>query len=151
MQMAVIEYSRSILGLADANSTEMNDKTAHPVVNLMEEQKTITDKGGTMRLGAWKCDLKHDSLAYKIYGKETISERHRHRYEYNSNYVAQLQNAGLIASGVNPDTGLVEIIEIEDHPFFIGVQYHPEYKSTVANPHPIFVNFVAAAVQAKKK
>ena len=150
MQMAIIEYTRNILGYADANSTEMNEHTAHPVVNLMEEQKTITDKGGTMRLGAWKCDLKSDSLAFKIYGKETISERHRHRYEYNSNYVAQLQNAGLIASGVNPDTGLVEIIEIKDHPFFIGVQYHPEYKSTVANPHPIFVNFVAAAVQAKK-
>ena len=151
MQMAIIEYSRNILGFSDANSTEMNDNTAHPVVNLMEEQKTVTDKGGTMRLGAWKCDIKKDSLAYKIYSKETISERHRHRYEYNSNYVAQLQNAGLIASGVNPDTGLVEIIEIENHPFFIGVQYHPEYKSTVANPHPIFVNFVAAAVQAKKK
>jgi CTP synthase len=151
MQMAVIEYARNIAGLADANSTEMNDKTAHPVVNLMEEQKNITDKGGTMRLGAWKCDVKKDSLAYKIYEKETISERHRHRYEYNSNYVAQLQNAGLIASGVNPDTGLVEIVELENHPFFIGVQYHPEYKSTVANPHPIFVNFVAAAVQAKKK
>ena len=150
MQMAIIEYSRNILGYADANSTEMNEHTAHPVVNLMEEQKTITDKGGTMRLGAWKCDIKKDSLAYKIYGKETISERHRHRYEYNSKYVAQLENAGLIASGVNPDTGLVEIIEIEDHPFFIGVQYHPEYKSTVANPHPIFVNFVAAAVQSKK-
>ena len=150
MQMAIIEYTRNILGYADANSTEMNEHTAHPVVNLMEEQKTITDKGGTMRLGAWKCDLKSDSLAFKIYGKETISERHRHRYEYNSNYVAQLENAGLIASGVNPDTGLVEIIEIKDHPFFIGVQYHPEYKSTVANPHPIFVNFVAAAVQAKK-
>lgn len=151
MQMAIIEYSRNILGYADANSTEMNEHTAHPVVNLMEEQKTITDKGGTMRLGAWKCDIKKDSLAYKIYGKETISERHRHRYEYNSNYVSQLEKAGLIASGVNPDTGLVEIIEIEDHPFFIGVQYHPEYKSTVANPHPIFVNFVAAAVQSKKK
>ena len=150
MQMAIIEYSRNVLGYADANSTEMNEHTAHPVVNLMEEQKTITDKGGTMRLGAWKCDIKNDSLAYKIYGKETISERHRHRYEYNSKYVAQLENAGLIASGVNPDTGLVEIIEIEDHPFFIGVQYHPEYKSTVANPHPIFVNFVAAAVQSKK-
>ena len=150
MQMAIIEYSRNVLGYADANSTEMNEHTAHPVVNLMEEQKTITDKGGTMRLGAWKCDIKKDSLAYKIYGKETISERHRHRYEYNSKYVAQLENAGLIASGVNPDTGLVEIIEIEDHPFFIGVQYHPEYKSTVANPHPIFVNFVAAAVQSKK-
>ena len=150
MQMAIIEYSRNVLGYADANSTEMNEHTAHPVVNLMEEQKTITDKGGTMRLGAWKCDIRKDSLAYKIYGKETISERHRHRYEYNSKYVAQLENAGLIASGVNPDTGLVEIIEIEDHPFFIGVQYHPEYKSTVANPHPIFVNFVAAAVQSKK-
>lgn len=151
MQMAIIEYSRNVLGYTDANSTEMNEHTSHPVVNLMEEQKTVTDKGGTMRLGAWKCDIKKDSLAYKIYGKETISERHRHRYEYNSNYVAQLQNAGLIASGVNPDTGLVEIVEIENHPFFIGVQYHPEYKSTVANPHPIFVNFVAAAVLAKKK
>ncbi|TDE02350.1 CTP synthase [Flavobacterium hiemivividum] len=151
MQMAVIEYSRNILGFADANSTEMNERTAHPVVNLMEEQKNVTDKGGTMRLGAWKCDIKEDSLAYKIYGQSTISERHRHRYEYNSAYVEALQNAGLKASGVNPDTGLVEIVELEDHPFFIGVQYHPEYKSTVANPHPIFVNFVAAAVKAKKK
>jgi CTP synthase len=151
MQMAVIEYSRNVLGYADANSTEMNEHTAHPVVNLMEEQKNVTDKGGTMRLGAWKCDIKADSLAYKIYGESTISERHRHRYEYNSAYVDALQNAGLKASGVNPDTGLVEIVELEDHPFFIGVQYHPEYKSTVANPHPIFVNFVAAAVKAKKK
>jgi CTP synthase len=151
MQMAIIEYSRTILGYADANSTEMNDQTSHPVVNLMEDQKTITDKGGTMRLGAWKCDLKPDSLAHKIYGKTTISERHRHRYEYNSKYVTELQKAGLIASGTNPDTGLVEIIELENHPFFIGVQYHPEYKSTVENPHPIFVNFVKAAVLAKKK
>lgn len=150
MQMAVIEYSRNILGYADANSTEMNENTTHPVVNLMEEQKTITDKGGTMRLGAWKCNVKPDTLAYKIYGKTDITERHRHRYEFNSAYVDELQKAGLIASGVNPDTGLVEIVEIEDHPFFIGVQYHPEYKSTVANPHPIFVNFVAAAVKAKK-
>jgi len=151
MQMAVIEYSRNILGYAEANSTEMNDKTKYPVVNLMEEQKTITDKGGTMRLGAWKCDLTEDSLAYKIYGKASISERHRHRYEYNNHYVADLKKAGLIPSGINPDTGLVEIIEIEDHPFFIGVQYHPEYKSTVENPHPIFVNFIAAAVKNKKK
>ncbi|MFV8356907.1 CTP synthase [Flavobacterium sp. XS1P32] len=151
MQMAIIEHARNVLGFVDANSTEMNEHTAHPVVNLMEEQKTVTDKGGTMRLGAWKCDIKKESLAYKIYGKETISERHRHRYEYNSSYVEQLQKAGLQATGVNPDTGLVEIVEIKDHPFFIGVQYHPEYKSTVANPHPIFVNFVAAAVQAKKK
>ena len=104
-----------------------------------------------MRLGAWKCDIKPDSLAHKIYGKTQISERHRHRYEYNSTYVDELQKAGLIASGVNPGTGLVEIVEIENHPFFIGVQYHPEYKSTVANPHPIFVSFVAAAVKAKKK
>jgi CTP synthase len=151
MQMSIIEYSRNILGLADANSTEMNDKTKNPVVNLMEDQKTVTDKGGTMRLGAWKCDITPDSLAHKIYGKTTISERHRHRYEYNSQYVDQLQKAGLISSGVNPDTGLVEIVELADHPFFIGVQYHPEYKSTVANPHPIFVSFVAAAVKSKKK
>ncbi|RVT71345.1 CTP synthase [Flavobacterium sufflavum] len=151
MQMSVIEYSRNVLGLAEANSTEMNDQTAHPVVNLMEEQKNVTDKGGTMRLGAWKCEIKPDTLAYKIYGQTTIHERHRHRYEYNSAYVTQLEKAGLKASGVNPDTGLVEIVEIEEHPFFIGVQYHPEYKSTVANPHPLFVNFVAAAVKARKK
>lgn len=151
MQMAVIEYSRNILGYADANSTEMNEQTTHPVVNLMEEQKNVTDKGGTMRLGAWKCDIKPNTLAHKIYGQTTISERHRHRYEYNSAYVNVLHEAGLKASGVNPDTGLVEIIELEDHPFFIGVQYHPEYKSTVANPHPLFVNFVAAAVKASKK
>jgi CTP synthase len=151
MQMSVIEYSRNVLGLTDANSTEMNDKTSNPVVNLMEEQKTVTDKGGTMRLGAWNCDIKAGTLAHKIYGTTSISERHRHRYEYNSAYLDQLQKAGLLASGTNPQTGLVEIVEIEDHPFFIGVQYHPEYKSTVANPHPIFVNFVAAAVKAKKK
>jgi len=151
MQMSVIEYSRNILGYTDANSTEMNEKTPHPVVNLMEEQKTVTDKGGTMRLGAWKCDIKPNTLAHKIYGQTTISERHRHRYEYNNKYADELQKAGLKASGVNPDTGLVEIVELENHPFFIGVQYHPEYKSTVANPHPIFVNFVAAAVNAHKK
>jgi CTP synthase len=151
MQMSVIEYSRNVLGLSDANSTEMNDTTSNPVVNLMEEQKTVTDKGGTMRLGAWNCDIKAGTLAHKIYGTTSISERHRHRYEFNSAYVSQLEKAGLKASGTNPQTGLVEIVEIEDHPFFIGVQYHPEYKSTVANPHPIFVNFVAAAVQAKKK
>ena len=151
MQMSVIEYSRNVLGYAEANSTEMNEQTPHPVVNLMEEQKNVTDKGGTMRLGAWKCEIKPDTLAYQIYGEATIFERHRHRYEFNSAYTAELEKAGLKASGVNPDTGLVEIVEIEDHPFFIGVQYHPEYKSTVANPHPLFVNFVAAAVKARKK
>jgi CTP synthase len=149
MQMAVIEYARTVLGYADANSTEMNSQTAHPVIDLMEEQKTITDKGGTMRLGSWKCNLEPNSLAHKIYGKSQIAERHRHRYEYNSGYRDQLENAGLKASGINPETGLVEIVEIENHPFFIGVQYHPEYKSTVANPHPIFVGFVKAAVKHK--
>jgi CTP synthase len=150
MQMAVIEYSRNILGYTDANSTEMNQETPHPVINLMEEQKDVTHKGGTMRLGAWKCSIKEGSLAHKIYGKTQILERHRHRYEFNSAYLSELENAGLKASGINPDTGLVEIVEIENHPFFIGVQYHPEYKSTVANPHPLFVNFVAAAVKNKK-
>lgn len=149
MQMAVIEYARTVLGLDDANSTEMNSQTAHPVIDLMEEQKTITDKGGTMRLGSWKCNLEKDSLANQIYGKSQIEERHRHRFEFNGKYKEQLENAGLKTSGINPDTGLVEIIEIENHPFFIGVQYHPEYKSTVANPHPIFVGFVKAAVEHK--
>lgn len=150
MQMAVIEYARTVLGLKDANSTEMNDETQHPVIALMEEQKNITDKGGTMRLGAWKCDLQENSLAYKIYGKSQIQERHRHRYEYNNEYRKQLEAAGLSTSGVNPETGLVEIVELKNHPFFIGVQYHPEYKSTVANPHPIFVSFVSAMVNHKK-
>lgn len=151
MQMAVIEYSRNVLGYADANSTEMNENTAHPVINLMEEQKNIENKGGTMRLGAWKCSIKENTLAQKIYGKTEIMERHRHRYEFNGAYLNELEQAGLVASGVNPDTKLVEIVEIPTHPFFIGVQYHPEYKSTVANPHPLFVNFVAAAVQHKNK
>jgi CTP synthase len=151
MQMAVIEYSRNVLGWSDANSTEMNEHTPHPVINIMEEQKTITEKGGTMRLGAWKCAIKEGTLANRIYGKTEIMERHRHRYEFNSAYADELEKAGLISSGVNPETGLVEIIEIDSHPFFIGVQYHPEYKSTVANPHPLFVNFVKAAVSKKSE
>jgi CTP synthase len=149
MQMAVIEFARNILNLADANSSEMSPETKNPVINLMEEQKTITEKGGTMRLGAWQCDIKPNTLAHNIYNQTTISERHRHRYEFNSDYRMQLENAGLKATGTNPETGLVEIIEIENHPYFIGVQYHPEYKSTVANPHPLFVSFVAAAVKNK--
>ncbi len=150
MQMAVIEYSRNVLGLSEANSTEMNEDTAHPVISLMEDQKTVTEKGGTMRLGSWACDLEAGSLAATIYGKTQIEERHRHRYEYNNAYRKPLETAGLRASGVNPATGLVEIVELVNHPFFIGVQYHPEYKSTVANPHPIFVSFVAAMVNSKK-
>ncbi|WP_297334496.1 CTP synthase [Flavobacterium sp.] len=149
MQMAVIEYSRNVLGLKDANSAEMNASTANPVINIMEQQKTITQKGGTMRLGSWKCTLEEGSLAAKIYGTAHIEERHRHRYEFNSKYREALENAGLKASGVNPDTGLVEVIELDEHPFFVGVQYHPEYKSTVANPHPLFVHFVKAAVAGK--
>ncbi|MCZ8091768.1 CTP synthase [Flavobacterium sp.] len=150
MQMAVIEYARNVVKLKDANSTEMNEETPYPVISIMEEQKNVTDKGGTMRLGAWKCDITEGTLAHTVYGKNQIQERHRHRYEFNNEYRKQLEDAGLTASGVNPDTGLVEIIELKSHPFFIGVQYHPEYKSTVANPHPIFVSFVAAMVKHKK-
>ena len=145
MQMAVIEYARNILQLKDANSTEMNPDTPHPVIDLMEAQKNITNMGGTMRLGAWKCELMPGSIASEVYGTKIIEERHRHRYEYNDNYREALENAGLKATGLNPDTGLVEIVELPDHPWYVGVQYHPEYKSTVANPHPLFVAFVAAA------
>jgi len=146
MQMAVIEFARNILGLTDANSTEMNPITSAPVISLMDDQKNITDKGGTMRLGAWKCKLKEHTLAQKLYSKTDILERHRHRYEFNGAYLNQMEEAGLIASGLNPDTGLVEVVELANHPFFIGVQYHPEYKSTVINPHPLFLGLVAASV-----
>ena len=150
MQMAVIEFARNVLGLRDANSTEMDENTLHPVISLMEEQKNIVNKGGTMRLGSWECKLKTDSIVFKIYGKANIEERHRHRYEFNNSYKAQIEEAGMLATGFNPETGLVEIIEIPDHPWFVGVQYHPEYRSTVANPHPLFVAFVKAALNFKK-
>ncbi len=145
MQMAAIEFARNVLGLKDAHSTEMNPDTNEPVIDLMEEQKKVTAKGGTMRLGSYPCDLKEDSLAAKIYGKQSITERHRHRWEFNNKYLEEFENAGMVASGKNPGTGLVEIIELAKHPFFIGVQYHPELKSTVESPQPIFVNFVKAA------
>ena len=150
MQMSVIEYSRNVLGLKDANSTEMNPKTKNPVIHIMEEQKNITNKGGTMRLGAWDCELKKGTLAHSIYNQDIISERHRHRFELNNNYLQDLEKQGLVASGTNPKTKLVEVVELKNHPFFIGVQYHPEYKSTVANPHPLFVAFVKATVENKK-
>ncbi|MAK36409.1 MAG: CTP synthase [Flavobacteriaceae bacterium] len=150
MQMAVIEYARNVVGLADANSSEMSKHTDHPVINLMEEQKSITDMGGTMRLGAWDCALEDNSIVASVYEDDIIQERHRHRYEYNNEYKDQLEAAGLRATGINPKTGLVEIIEIPDHPWFVGVQYHPEYKSTVANPHPLFVAFVKAAHEHSK-
>ncbi|MBT8185695.1 MAG: CTP synthase, partial [Eudoraea sp.] len=152
MQMAVIEYARNVLGLKNANSTEMDENTPHPVIDLMEEQKTITNKGGTMRLGAWDCELKDNTLTQKMYhGATAISERHRHRYELNNEYKEQLEAAGMVASGINKETGLVEVIELPNHPWFIGVQYHPEYKSTVASPHPLFVGFVKAVLQYKKQ
>jgi CTP synthase len=145
MQMAAIEFARNILNIKDANSTEMQSDTANPVIDMMEEQKKITNKGGTMRLGSYPCVIKENSMAYEIYGKNEISERHRHRWEFNNAYLSQFENAGMIASGINPETGLVEIIELPNHPFFIGVQYHPELKSTVENPQPIFVSFIKAA------
>ncbi|WP_347922329.1 CTP synthase [Pontimicrobium sp. SW4] len=150
MQMAVIEYSRNVLGIADANSTEMEEATTNPVIDLMEEQKNVTHKGGTMRLGAWDCQLHEGSIAAKVYGTNMIEERHRHRYEFNSDYREQIEAAGMKATGVNPETGLVEIVEIPTHPWFVGVQYHPEYKSTVASPHPLFVAFVKAALKYSK-
>ena len=151
MQMAVIEFCRNVMGLADANSTEMDPNTTNPVIDIMEDQKTITDMGGTMRLGAWDCHIEKESIAYKVYQSQDIKERHRHRYEFNSNFKAQVEAAGLKATGYNPETKLVEIIENPSHPWFVGVQYHPEYKSTVANPHPLFVAFVKASLKHSKK
>ncbi|SNY99395.1 CTP synthase [Flagellimonas pacifica] len=151
MQMAVIEFARNVLGLNGANSTEMDEQTVYPVINLMEEQKLVTDMGGTMRLGAWDCKLKKDSLVHGVYGSDEIAERHRHRFEFNNDYKTQMEEAGLLATGFNPKTGLVEVIEIPSHPWFVGVQYHPEYKSTVANPHPLFVGFVKAVLAQKQQ
>ncbi|APG59933.1 CTP synthase [Christiangramia salexigens] len=151
MQMAVIEFARNVLQLKGANSSEMDPETKHPVIDLMEEQKEITHKGGTMRLGAWDCKLTKGSIIYDVYKTDLIKERHRHRYEYNNKYKEQLENAGMASTGINPETGLVEIIELKDHPWFVGVQYHPEYKSTVANPHPLFVSFVKAALEHSQK
>jgi CTP synthase len=145
MQMAVIEFGRNVLKIPNAHSTEMDPKAENAVINMMEEQKAITSKGGTMRLGTYPCEIKVGSMAEKIYGSRSISERHRHRYEFNNQYLEQYENAGMIASGKNPETGLVEIIELQGHPYFVGCQYHPELKSTVEAPHPLFVNFVKAA------
>jgi len=149
MQMAVIEFSRNILGLNKANSTEMDINCEHPVISMMESQKNIKEKGGTMRLGSWRCAIENNSLAHKIYSTNEISERHRHRYELNFDFINQLSEKGMIFSGKNPDTGLVEIIELPDHPWFFGVQFHPEYQSTVEEPHPVFVSFVKAALNNK--
>ncbi|MDR2564091.1 MAG: CTP synthase [Prevotellaceae bacterium] len=146
MQCAVIEFARNVLGLSEACTTEINIHTPYPVIDLMEAQKYVTDKGGTMRLGAYPCTLSMDSLSYKAYKRKDISERHRHRYELNNQYLEALSEKGMKAIGFNPETNLAEVVEIPAHSWFVGVQFHPEYKSTVLNPHPLFVEFVKAAM-----
>jgi CTP synthase len=150
MQLAVIEFARNVLGHADANSIEMNEQTSTPVINLMDKQKEVTEKGGTMRLGAYDCLLTKDSNAYNSYKNLNIQERHRHRFEFNNNYKNELKKAGMIATGINTENNLVEIVEIPSHPWFVGVQFHPEYKSTVVNPHPLFCGFIEACVKNKE-
>jgi len=150
MQSAVIEFGRNVLGLADAHSTEMEEGTSNPVIYLMEDQKTISNKGGTMRLGAYPCHVEKGSNAFEAYQSENISERHRHRYEFNNKYRSDFEKNGMKATGINPDNELVEIIEIQNHPWFVGVQFHPEYKSTVTEPHALFVDFIKASVNVKE-
>ncbi len=149
MQMAVIEYARNVLGWENAHSTEMDAKTKYNVIDLMEAQKKVKNFGGTMRLGSYPCKLKKGSKAFTAYGTSIINERHRHRYELNNEYIEQLEKNGLIASGINTENNLVEIVEIKDHPFFVGVQFHPEYKSTVEKPHPLFVKFLKNVLERK--
>jgi len=149
MQMAVIEYARNVCGLTGANSSEVDDRSPHPVIHLMEHQHMVTRKGGTMRLGAYPCTLAEHSLAARLYGKRKISERHRHRYEFNNAYRETLSRAGLMFSGISPDEALVEIIELADHPWFIGCQFHPEFKSRPFDCHPLFKGFIRAALQHK--
>lgn len=148
MQCAVIEFARNVMGLEGANSIEMDADATNPVIALMEDQKVQEDKGGTMRLGAYPCKLTEGSLAFNVYGRKDITERHRHRYEFNNSYLDAFQKAGMVATGINPKGKLVEIVELKDHPWFMGVQFHPEYRSTVARPHPLFVGFVRAAVKS---
>lgn len=151
MQCAVVEFARNVLGLKGAASFEMDPDTPYPVINLMENQKNLENMGGTMRLGAYTCELKKGSKAFSAYGKTQISERHRHRYEFNNLYKDQFEAAGMMTTGINPEANLVEIVELKNHPYFIGVQFHPEIKSTVLNPHPLFVRFVKAVLEVKKK
>ncbi len=146
LQCAVVEFARNVLGFEKAHSTEMNTKTPYPVIDLMEEQKGITEKGGTMRLGAYPCVIKKDTRIYKVYNEECIEERHRHRYEFNDKYLKDFEAAGMKAVGINPDTNLVEIMEIPSHKWFVGVQFHPEYRSTVLEPHPLFVDFIKSTI-----
>lgn len=150
MQCAVIEFARNVMGWKDAHSTEMNPATKHAVIDFMEGQKGITKKGGTMRLGEYTCTIHKGTKAASVYKKEKIGERHRHRYEFNNKFLKDFEEAGMTASGINPESNLVEIVELKNHPWFVGVQFHPEYKSTVENPHPLFVRFVRAALDRSK-
>ncbi len=149
MQCAVIEFARHVLGYDDAHTTEIDEDCKYPVISMMEEQKTVSEKGGTMRLGAYACQLKPESKVSLAYNTDKISERHRHRFEFNNKYMEEFEKAGMIPTGKNPETGLVEVVEIENHPWFVGAQFHPEYKSTVAKPHPLFVAFIDAAIKNK--
>jgi CTP synthase len=151
MQAAVIEFGRNVLNHIDAHSSEMEPNTTNPVIYLMEEQRDVTEKGGTMRLGAYPCSIDENSNAHAAYGASNITERHRHRYEFNNSYQESYINAGMKTTGINPDNDLVEIVEIESHPWFVGVQFHPEYKSTVINPHPLFVGFIKASTLVKNQ
>lgn len=150
MQCAVIEFGRNVLNLEDVDSSEMNTSAGNPVIDMMESQKDLTQKGGTMRLGAYPCELKEGSHVFEAYGEKVVHERHRHRFEFNNDYLEQYEAAGMIASGINPESGLVEIVEVKDHPWFVGAQFHPEYKSTVESPHPLFVSFVKASIQCRE-
>jgi CTP synthase len=151
MQCSVIEFARNVLNLENANSTEMNPETSHPVIDMMEDQKKVTAKGATMRLGSYPCKIKKSSKAFASYNSSEINERHRHRWEMNNKYLPQFEEEGFIATGTNPESGLVEIVEYKKHPYFIGVQFHPELKSTVDNPHPLFISFIKAAIEDRKR
>jgi len=151
MQMAVIEFARNVCELTGANSTEIDPKTPHPVIDLLPTQRGLTQKGGTMRLGAYPCVLEDGSLAHRTYGKRKISERHRHRYEFNNKYREQIEQKGMVLSGCSPDHGLVEIVEVPDHPWFLACQFHPEFKSRSFDCHPLFKGFIKAAMQGRAK
>ena len=149
MQVAVVEFARNVLGLADANSSEFDAQTTNPVIDLMQTQRTISDKGGTMRLGSWVCCLQPGTRAYQSYGEPIVFERHRHRYEFNNEYRKRMESHGMVVSGRSADNNLVEIIEYQDHPWFVASQFHPEFKSRPKRPHPLFRNFVAASIRSQ--
>ncbi len=151
MQCAVVEFGRSVLGLKDAHSTEIDPETPYPVIDIMEEQKEVSEKGGTMRLGSYLCRMEKDSIVGRIYEQPEVEERHRHRFEFNNRFKEQYEKAGLKATGIYPEKDLVEIMELEGHPWFVGVQFHPEYRSTVAEPHPLFLNFIRASMEHKSR